>query len=616
MYNCELFSVKKNKGDFQSAREMEERLDVLLCEYNINVKYHTDINPHPEKINDALTTSLMLSNAPDLYIFLNALDTSDSSSFKELFYEFISSQESELQKSADRKDEVRKIKIFSMGDLGQGYRGYCFKIYEKRFIVLPCASLTDKNLLDLVGESLTKAFGIFEEKKEEYPDGIDCVSDAAVVKKKEGFFRSLIPHKGDSKNVKARKVIVLVAIVAFVVALGYVINFFILEPARSNSINSELREIAYGTPDSSTEKEKHPEQDWEALKKINKEIVGWIKIKDTHIDYPVLEHKGDDQNGQYYLYRNYKKEDDSYGSVFVDYRSTKSVKSRNVILHGHNIQTGVFFHDLVKYGDLEGDLDFYRKHPIITFNTPEEDAKWKIISVIKTSTLYEHGYFFNYMQGAFTSDAEFMNFVYNLRVRSLFDIPVMVNEDDQILTLSTCSYEFTGFRTVIVARKVRKGEDENVDVQLAKKNPSPLFPDVYYQRYGGTRPDDLTFKTANEQGLVSWYDGKGDLKGDEMLTGTVAANPTEAPTAKNGEKSTVPENVTYYTVNYLDGDGSIMESYTVKEGDAAPAAKGTPTMAEDANYTYTFKEWNTVGIDMKHVKYSMNIAPNFTSHPK
>jgi len=83
--------------------------------------------------------------------------------------------------------------------------------------------------------------------------------------------------------------------------------------------------------------------------------------------------------------------------------------------------------------------------------------------VFKTNTLSSQGEFFNYMIGEFQNEKDFMNYVYNVRIRSLITCPVDVNEDDELLTLSTCSYEFTNFRTVIVARKVRDGESAKVD---------------------------------------------------------------------------------------------------------------------------------------------------------
>ena len=277
------------------------------------------------------------------------------------------------------------------------------------------------------------------------------------------------------------------------------------------------------------------------------------------------------------------------------------------------------FAGMLKYspkGDLKGDLEYYQDHPIIEFNTPDGDAKYKIISVFKTSTRYEHGEFFNYMQGEFNSDAEFMNFVYNCRVRSFFDIPVTCNEDDPIITLSTCCYEFYQWRMVIVARKVRPGEDESVDVGLADYNSSPLFPDVYYSRYGGTRPKPETFKSASEKGQVDWYDGKGNLEGSEDLTATLAANPTEPPTEKpkKGAKATEPPAIVYFPVTYRNYDGSQYAAYNVREGDSVPTPDGTPTMPSDEYYDYVFDGWDkdVDGVDFDHLNIGIDIYPKFT----
>lgn len=208
---------------------------------------------------------------------------------------------------------------------------------------------------------------------------------------------------------------------------------------------------------------------WDELKKINKEIVGWIQIKDTKIDYPVLWHKGDDITDQFYLNHNYKGDYDSYGCIFLDYRCTKGMDSKNIVLHGHHMNDGSMFGELMNYGGTEADMDFYKKHATIKFDTPQGDGVYKIISVYKTNTLSAHGEFFNYMVGNFQNDKDFMNYVYNVRIRSLINCPVDVNEDDELLTLSTCSYEYTNFRTVVVARRVRIGEDSKVDVKKGEQ---------------------------------------------------------------------------------------------------------------------------------------------------
>ncbi len=632
MYNCELISLKKNKADREALEGIMDAVSAELSSGGVALKKTSQVSP--KDLSAQVFNSLCAGEA-DMFIIMNAVDSSGDESFRKNFYDLIGRLEARVVKDEAHKNLAPKLKISSIPDI-KGSKGYCFSLCGVRFIALPESPSAP---LELISEGVKKADEVFERLREQYPEGVYFTDKSGIEadpalnrsvtltelkpQKKQGFIKSFIPLKEDSRRMKTRKIIVLIAIVAFIGALIYVLDFYIFGPMRNNAVTSEIQSIAYNKSGDDNE-ENGPAQDWDALKEVNEEIVGWITIPDTVVDYPVLEHTGDDRYHQYYIDRSYKKGGTEYGSIFIDYRSTDSTKSRNVIMHGHNMRDGSQFHTLLNYsheGDLKGDLEYYREHPIVIFNTPDGDAKYKIISVFKTSTRYEHGEFFNYMQGEFNSDAEFMNFVYNTRIRSMFDIPVTVNENDQIITLSTCCYEFYEWRCVLVARKIRPGESESVDVDLAELNSSPLFPDVYYERYGNTRPDPGTFKKAYEDGKVSWYDGKGDLKGSEDLTATLAANPTDPPTEKPkpGEtKPTDPPPVTYYPVTFCNYDGSQFAAYNVREGDPLPIPDGTPTLPEDDSYRYEFTGWdlNIEGVDINSINVGLNIYPNFKAIPK
>ena len=637
MYKCELISIKNNKADKEAITAAKDGITASLEQHGVSLDHITETSA---KDIAPTVMNTMAAGSADMFIISGALENSDDNTFRKNFYDLIRQLEERVVIDEDHKGYDAKLKINSLPDLG-GAKGYCFSLCGARFIALPNISQAGLDPAALITAAAAKADDVFTSLRDTCPEGVTYTdkngqpADAELnrkvtlselkPRKKQGFFASFIPQKGDTKKQKIRKIVVLVAIVVFIGALYYVLDFYIFGPMRNNAITSEIQSIAYNKKDDGGSEDKNgPAQDWDALKDINDEIVGWITIPDTVVDYPVLEHIGDDRYNQYYIDKSYKKDGTEFGSIFIDYRSTDSTKSRNVIMHGHNMRDGSQFHTMLNYsheGDLDGDLDYYREHPVIIFNTPDGDAKYKIISVFKTSTRYEHGEFFNYMQGEFNSDAEFMNFVYNARIRSMFDIPVTVNEKDQIITLSTCCYEFYQWRCVIVARKVRPGEDEKVDVDLADNNPDPLFPDVYYERYGGTRPDPGTFKKAYAAGKVSWYDGKGNLEGSEDLTATLAANPTEPPTEKPkpGEtKATEPPAVVYYQVIYRNMDGSQFAAFNVKEGDPLPKPEGTPTMAEDDTYRYEFAGWNLdiAGVDFEHLNVGLDIYPIFNSIPK
>ena len=237
----------------------------------------------------------------------------------------------------------------------------------------------------------------------------------------------------------------------------------------------------------------------EKLQEINPDISGWLRLENTNINQPVLLPPADDP--EYYLYRNYKKEDTKYGSIFLD--ASSPVGADNQLLHGHSMQDGRMFWSLISFGDPE----VVKKTPVIQYDTYKEAGDWKIVSVFKTNTLASQGKVFNYLQGDFSSPEEKMQFYYDVMKRSMVDTGVDLNEDDRTIMLSTCSYEYDNFRTVVMARKVREGEDANVDTAQIKASENPLFPDVWYA--SGSAPDywPEKFEDALKAGKIDWYTG-------------------------------------------------------------------------------------------------------------
>lgn len=608
MVKAELYNMSASEKQVEELNSKFDDIANKLNENDVKIIFKTEVELNAKRLTDALNESIGMDENVDVFIVANLLDSQDNSSFKEYFAEFVAQQEQIIQKNDDESEEhpgkCKKVKIYSLGDLGNGYRGFCFSVNDKKIIALPSAELAGAPIDELIEKGVLKAFEVFKSKESDNDDG--CVYADGEPRKKQSFWASVFPQKGDKPFAIVRKLIVIIAALAFLVTAGYLINDLVIQPLLNKQIQSEVQNIFY-------EEEKVDEQgnvvkegkNWEKLAKINKEIVAWIQIDNTKIDYPVLDHNEDNSYSQYYLNRNYKKEYSDYGSIFLDYRSIQGVDSKNVIVHGHHMNDGSMFGDLMEYAPrYEGDLDFYKSAPTISFDTPEGDREYKIISVFKTNTLYAHGKFFNYMQGTFESDAEFMNFVYNVRERSLFDIPVTINENDQILTLSTCSYEYTSFRTVVVARLVREGESASVDTSLATINKDALWPDVYYSSRGGTKPKVTTFQTAYKAGEIDWYDGDG-VTGKETLTLTEATNPTEPPT--NADGSVDDKYLPKYTIKFINYDGSEISTQQVIEGHDA-VVPPDPVKPEDADAYYVFKGW---GLDTTNVFCDMIVAPIF-----
>jgi len=186
------------------------------------------------------------------------------------------------------------------------------------------------------------------------------------------------------------------------------------------------------------------------LQKENSDIVAWIEIEDSKINYPVLQ--GTDN--EYYMTHTYKKEYSKDGSLFLDKSYDWSKHSTNLLIYGHNnIGSKEMFVDLMNYENEE----YYNNHKIIRFTTAEEDAEYEIIAVFKSRVYYksETDVFRYYFFIDAENEEEFNEYVQSSKEASLYNIETTAEYGDQLLTLSTCSYHTEDGRFAVVARKVK-----------------------------------------------------------------------------------------------------------------------------------------------------------------
>lgn len=184
-------------------------------------------------------------------------------------------------------------------------------------------------------------------------------------------------------------------------------------------------------------------------KNVNNEIVGWLKISDTKVNYPVL--KRDDND--YYINHNYKGEETNSGAIFLDKAVDLDLPSSNFLIYGHNNLDGSGdFAPLLDYRDLE----FYNTHKRIIFATDKEKMEFEIISVFYSKVYYKsqkNVFRYYYFINAQTEE-EYDSFVQNAKNASIFDIETTARYGEQLLTLSTCEYSKENGRFVIVAKKI------------------------------------------------------------------------------------------------------------------------------------------------------------------
>lgn len=184
-----------------------------------------------------------------------------------------------------------------------------------------------------------------------------------------------------------------------------------------------------------------------SLLTINKDIIGYLKVNNTNINYPVVQA----EDNIYYLKKNLNNEDDINGWVYMDYRNSDKILNDNTIIYGHNMYySGVMFGTLHKvlYSNWYNNED----NLTIEFDTMYESMKWKIFSIYtiqKTS---------DYLQVSFETPEEKLAYIKMEKNRSIKNFNVEVTENDYLLTLSTCTGD--NDRLVVHAKLIQEQQEQ------------------------------------------------------------------------------------------------------------------------------------------------------------
>lgn len=258
---------------------------------------------------------------------------------------------------------------------------------------------------------------------------------------------------------KRRKLIVLAASVVAVASLSYFGVYYFIA-ARNNASYEQLASLK-GSDVLADAKDKNdfaihkttvqlPDvlDEYKTLYEKNKKLIGWLKIDDTIIDYPVMQ-TGDNS---YYLEHNFNQEYDKNGSLFLDYNCSIYPRSTNLIIYGHHMKSGQMFGQLQKYAK----QSYGEKHSIITFDSIYEKATYQVMYVFRSQVYNEDDLVFKYYQFIdANSEKEFDSYMSEMAKMSLYDTGVTASYGDSLLTLSTCDNSQTDGRFVVVAKRIK-----------------------------------------------------------------------------------------------------------------------------------------------------------------
>lgn len=218
-------------------------------------------------------------------------------------------------------------------------------------------------------------------------------------------------------------------LIFFIILLGFSIFsiFSILkEEHHQEEIKDELIEQLKIPEEPSSEQEFSI--DFNFLKNINSDVVGWIVMEGTQINYPIVQ----GSNNSYYLNHSYDKKYSGLGSIFMDFSSSSDFSDKNTFIYGHHTRNGSMFGEIKKYMKKE----FYNDHPYFWLYTPENNYVAEIFSVYTADALSD-----SYNQ-SFASLDEYKLYIEQIREKSVYKTDVIVNyETDKIISLYSCSHE-------------------------------------------------------------------------------------------------------------------------------------------------------------------------------
>ncbi|MBR5525117.1 MAG: class B sortase [Clostridia bacterium] len=331
-----------------------------------------------------------------------------------------------------------------------------------------------------------------------------------------------LPRKGDTGAALARKCGFLLSLLVMLVSVGYLVADLWLRPMQNDQLKAELENLYQ--PENSMivadGNNTYPSGMLASFKELynrNDEVRGWLSFHATgktdflNIDYPVL-YSGDNEK---YLTLDFDEKKNKNGALFFDENNklnSRWDKNKSFIIYGHNMASGQMFAGLNK---LMGNLNNARAAATFTLSTLFRQNEYKVFAVILTDEAETSSkWYFNTRRTAFESDEDFLDYIEEMRARSMFDYPVDVRADDEIVVLSTCtnknSAKVKNGRLVVVARRCRAAE-ASVNTSKIVKNEDVIMPRNWY---------------VNQQlPLHAFYEN--DYAGTVSTTGTTGTTTTE-----------------------------------------------------------------------------------------
>lgn len=283
-----------------------------------------------------------------------------------------------------------------------------------------------------------------------------------------------------SKHKNRRSISIVCAVTAAIAAVicAYLLIHHLVGVRHSRQVNDELRAqvseaYASATPSETEQIILTPTplpteetitysilSEYSALYAQNSDLIGWLRIDDTVIDYPVVQTPEDEDE---YLYLNFLKEYDVNGTLIMDTDSVVGVgtaeydyedgarPSTNLIIHGHTMASGDMFGHLWYYED----ADYGAEHSTIYFDSLYEERTYELIACFYSQIYYPDDDVFKFYKFFQADTQEEFDYWYdNIMSMALYDTGVTAEFGDEFITLTCCSYQVEDGRFVVIGKRV------------------------------------------------------------------------------------------------------------------------------------------------------------------
>ncbi|MCR4728712.1 MAG: class B sortase [Lachnospiraceae bacterium] len=392
-------------------------------------------------------------------LFVDGIGFSTKAEYEDALWDKAVIDEIKSKYDLDNPAEVEKLfnemrNFHFRTKLGENFDDYIYELYQKiksgNFVPEKSISGNSGKGQKRVKQTAKKPASQGKTQKSKrttaYDDNLDSVTKKKVLKEIK-------------KRNRIRNAVIVVLLVIATFSIGYFVKYY--HDARmmddsSENLN-ELKDLKFA-PVLSVEPVLRrtyeddvviPEilDEYKALYNRNKSLVGWVKIEDTVIDYPVTQ----TEDNEYYLKYNFDLKKDANGCIFLDANCDIILGNTNFILYGHHMNNGRMFSSLIKYAN----KDFYEKHKIIEFDTIYEKGKYEVMYAFRSRVYSADVITFKYYQFIdANSPEEFDSNMEEMAKISLIDTGVTAVYGDRLLTLSTCDYQEENGRFVVVAKRI------------------------------------------------------------------------------------------------------------------------------------------------------------------